>query len=100
MGEIVDIHVPHQLGKVQARERIAGGVDKLSEFIPGGNVTEEKWVGDALHMTIEAMGQRVRAVLDVRETEVYGEFDLPPMLAMFANAIKGKLQKEAPKMLE
>ena len=38
--------------------------------------------------------------MHVREEEVYALFDLPPMLAMFANKIKAKLQKEAPKMLE
>tara|TARA_R110001599_G_scaffold8428_1_gene40695 strand:+ start:775 stop:891 length:117 start_codon:yes stop_codon:yes gene_type:complete len=38
--------------------------------------------------------------MHVRDDEVCVIFDLPPMLAIFANKIKEKLMKEAPKMLE
>ena len=100
MGEPVTVSIPHQLGLSEAKSRIGNGIHTLGELIPGATMTDNHWEGDSMHCTIEALGQRVGCEMQVREDEVYGIFDLPPMLAMFANAIKEKLQKEAPKMLE
>ncbi|MGJ3628068.1 hypothetical protein AB5I41_15810 [Sphingomonas sp. MMS24-JH45] len=38
--------------------------------------------------------------LDVTDTNVHATFVLPAFLAMFAEPIRQKLQKEAPKLLE
>ena len=46
------------------------------------------------------MGQRVAAKLDVRAERVIATVDLPPFLALFADRIRAKLAKEAPKLLE
>jgi hypothetical protein len=46
------------------------------------------------------MGQTVASRLDLHEAHVHAEVDLPPFLALFANKIREKLQKEAPKLLE
>ena len=100
MGEPVTVNIPHEIGQAEAKNRIGNGIHTLSEYIPGSTLTDHHWEGDDMHCTIEALGQRVGCVMQVREDEVYGIFDLPPMLAMFANAIKAKLQKDAPKMLE
>lgn len=100
MGEPVTVNIPHKLGLAAAKSRIGGGIHKLGEVIPGATMSGERWEGDTLFFKLEAMGQRVNSEVQVREDEVYGIFDLPPMLAMFANKIKEKLRKEAPKMLE
>lgn len=100
MGQPVTVTIDHKLGLAEARQRIGNGVHTLSEFIPGATVTDHHWEGDTMHCTLEAMGQRIGGEMQVREDEVYAIFDLPPLLAMFANKIKEKLRKEAPKMLE
>src|SRR5690554_1930174 len=100
MGEPVTITIPHKLGLTEARSRIASGIHTLSEAVPGAVLTEHHWTGDTMHCTLEAVGQKIGGVMEVREDEVIVTFDLPPMLAMFANKIKEKLQKKAPKMLE
>jgi hypothetical protein len=46
------------------------------------------------------MGQRVASSLDVRDDRVIAMVDLPPFLALFADRIRAKLAKEAPKLLE
>jgi len=100
MGEPVTVNIPHKLGQAEAKSRIGTGIHTLGEVIPGAALSDHHWEGDNMHCTITAMGQTVGCEMQVRDDEVYGIFDLPPMLAMFANAIKEKLQKEAPKMLE
>ena len=100
MSQPIEVDIPHKLGREGARTRIAGGIGKLAGFVPGGAVTEHRWEGDVLHLTVEAMGQRIGSRIDVRETNVHATFDLPPFLAMFANKIRDKLKKDAPKLLE
>lgn len=100
MTDPIRIDIPHQLGREAARERIARGIGKLADLVPGGAVTEHQWDGDRLSFAVEAMGQRVVSRLDVLDTSVHAEFDLPPMLALFAGRIRDKLAREAPKLLE
>ena len=100
MGDPVTITIKHKLGLTEARRRIASGIHTLSDAVPGATLTEHHWEGDTIFCTLEALGPRIGGEMQVREDEVHAIFDLPPMLAMFANKIKEKLQKEAPKMLE
>jgi hypothetical protein len=96
----IEVDLPHKLGRDGARARMERGKDKLASFIPGGNVTEQRWEGDTLVFTVEGMGQRVGARLTVFDAHVHAAFDLPPFLAMFAGKIRDKLQKDGPKLLE
>ena len=96
----VHANIPHQLGKAEAKQRLENGMDKLSEMIPGGDVTSHHWEGDRLLFTATAMGQTIAAKCDVREDVVAVELDLPPMLAMFAGKIREKLERSGPKLLK
>ncbi|OWK33719.1 polyhydroxyalkanoic acid system family protein [Sphingomonas dokdonensis] len=96
----IEVDIPHQLGTAAAKERIGSSFGKLADFIPGGAVTEHRWEGDSLFFTVEGMGQRVAARLDVAAANVHASFELPAFLAMFSDKIRAKLQKEAPKLLE
>lgn len=100
MGTPVTVNIPHKLGLAAAKTRMGQGIHTLSESVPGATVTDHHWEGDTLHCTLEAMGQRIVGEMQVRESEVYAVFDLPPLLGMFANKLKEKLQKHAPRMLE
>lgn len=96
----IEIDLPHKLGRAGARARIESGMGRLASFVPGGTVTEQRWAGDTLHLAIEAMGQRVTSRLTVEEDKVHAVFELPPFLALFADQVRAKLQKDAPKLLE
>jgi hypothetical protein len=96
----IEVDIPHQLGTAAAKERIGSSFGKLADFIPGGAVSEHRWEGDSLFFTVEGMGQRVAARLDVAAANVHASFELPAFLAMFSDKIRAKLQKEAPKLLE
>lgn len=100
MAEPVIVDIPHKLGKEGARARLASGVGKIGSMIPGGGAVQERWEGDSLYFTVTAMGQSVASRLDLHHDRVHAEVDLPPFLALFANKIREKLLKEAPKLLE
>ena len=100
MSEPITVEIPHKLGREAARTRIAGGVGKLAGMFPGGAAVDHRWEGDTMHFTVAAMGQRIASRLSVAEDKVRAEIDLPPFLALFANRIREKLQRDAPKLLE
>ncbi len=100
MSAPITVDLPHQLGKAGARARMEAGAGKLTGFIPGGTVTEHRWEDDTMVVAIQAMGQRVGARMTVTETHVHAVFDLPPLLGMFAEKIKGKLERDGAGLLK
>lgn len=100
MSEPIVVEMPHKLGLAEARRRVDAGIGKLSGWFPGGAEVEHHWAADVLHFAVAAMGQRVASRLDVREDKVIATVDLPPLLALFAERIRAKLAKEAPRLLE
>ena len=100
MPEPIKVDIPHRLGREAARARLAGGVGKLAEMVPGGGKIDQRWEGDTLYFSVSAMGQTVACKLDVLDASVHAEVDLPPMLMLFAGKVKDKLLTVAPKLLK
>lgn len=99
MNQPISLDIPHKLGRDAAKQRLTGGFGKLTDYIPGSSVTEHRWDGDTLTFTLEAMGQRVGAKMDVFDDKVHAVFDLPPMLAMFAGKVRDQIAKGGQKLL-
>jgi putative polyhydroxyalkanoate system protein len=101
MQKPIQVDLPHQLGRDEARRRIANNIHKLKEHIPGGSAeVESAWQGDELDLAINALGQAVSAKIGVEETKVRVAVMLPGMLAMFAGPIEAMLQKKGNVLLE
>jgi putative polyhydroxyalkanoate system protein len=100
MTQPIEVDLPHNLGKDEARRRIANNVHKLEEHIPGGAAVQSGWTGDQLNLEVAAMGQQVTATIDVEDTKVKLRVLLPPMLGMFAGMIQAALQKKGDVLLE
>ncbi len=89
----MEVELPHQLGRAEARSRIAGNTHRLKDAIPGGMAeVHEAWDGDQLDLTVGAMGQEVKARIIVEETVVKCRIDLPGMLGMFKGAIENAMK--------
>jgi hypothetical protein len=94
MATPITITIPHQLGRAEARRRIEGGFAKLIHQMPGsGGAGSEHWEGDRLTFATGVMGQSIAGVIDVLETSVTMEIQLPGLLGMIAGAFKDRLQK-------
>jgi putative polyhydroxyalkanoate system protein len=100
MSQPIEVDLPHQLGKDEARRRIANNVHKLEQHVPGGAQVQSNWSGDRLNLDVAAMGQSVTATIDVMETKVRLKVVLPPMLGMFSGLIQGALQTKGSVLLE
>jgi len=100
MSQPIEVDLPHNLGKDEARRRIANNVHKLQDHIPGGAQVQTGWVGDQLNLDVAAMGQQVTATIDVEDTKVRLRVLLPPMLGMFSGMIQAALQKKGNVLLE
>ncbi|MDF7773805.1 polyhydroxyalkanoic acid system family protein [Sphingomonas sp. AOB5] len=100
MPEPIKVDIPHNLGREAAKARMAGGVGKLADMVPGGGTVNHRWEGDTLHFTVTALGQTVASRIEVFDNKVHAEVDLPPMLALFAGKVRDKLMQVAPKLLK
>ena len=100
MTQPIDIDLPHNLGKDEARRRIANNIHKLQEHIPGGATVQSGWNGDQLNLQVAAMAEAVNATIDVQETKVHLKVLLPGMLGMFSGLVQAALQKKGSLLLE
>ena len=100
MTQPIDVDLPHNLGKDEARRRIANNIHKLQEHIPGGAQVKSGWSGDQLNLQVAAMGEAVNATIDVMENKVHLKVLLPGMLGMFAGIVQATLQKKGSVLLE
>lgn len=99
----ISVTIPHQLGKEEARRRIAEGFGKLRTQMTGGLLGlvsfQEHWEGDRLHFEGGGLGQKITGRIDVLADSVQIQLDLPPLLAALADRITGKLKTEGQKLL-
>lgn len=100
MAEKLTVDLPHKLGAAEARRRIERGIGRLSDFVPGGAEVESRWSGERLDLRVTAMGQGISASIDVRETAVRIELDLPGALACFARPVEALLRRKGAELLE
>jgi putative polyhydroxyalkanoate system protein len=100
MTQPIEVDLPHNLGKDEARRRIANNIHKLEQHFPGGAQVQSGWIGDQLNLNVVAMGQAVTGTIDVQESKVHVKLELPPMLAMFSSMIQGALQAKGDVLLE
>jgi putative polyhydroxyalkanoic acid system protein len=97
----IDVSIPHRLGKDEAKLRLQGGAERLrSQF--GGQVAQvhETWTGHHADFAFSAMGQSITGRMDVEDAAIKLSVDVPWMLAMIADKIRGKIEQEGRKLLE
>ena len=100
MSQPIDVDLPHNLGKEEAKRRIGSNIHKLEQHIPGGAHVQSGWSGDQLTLQVSAMGEAVNANIDVQETKVHVKVLLPGILGMFSGLVQATLQKKGNVLLE
>jgi len=97
----MDIDIPHNLGKDEARRRIELGLPKLEQHIPGGGSLSANWPSDyALELTIHAMAQKIPVTLAIADDRLTGQVSVPVFLSMMSEQIAEFMKTSAQKMLE
>lgn len=101
MSKPLVVVIPHQLGRQGAKQRLESGIGQLkAKFGDQIASVTDAWTGDRLDLDVRAMGQTVTAALDVGETDVRVEVQLPWMLALIAEKAKGFIGREGTLLLE
>lgn len=100
MAQPLVVDLPHRLGAEEAQRRIAGGIDKLRDHLPGGAEVESSWAANRMNLKVRAMNQEVTAHIDVLDAVVRVELLLPAALSFFARPIAAMLRRKGTEMLE
>jgi hypothetical protein len=100
MATRIVVSIPHQLGRPEARRRIETGFANIVHVLPGGpGGYSERWDGDRLVFSLAAMGQTLAGVIDVLDTTVTMEIELPGVLGLIAGGLKDRLQNAGQRLL-
>ena len=100
MATPIRVSIPHQLGRDEARRRIERGFAKIVDVVPGSTGTcDEHWNGDRLTFRVTAIGQTATGVIDVQESAVLMEVELPGALGMLAGMLKDRIQIAGQRLL-
>jgi hypothetical protein len=101
MNKTLKISLPHHLPRHEAVRRLQDGFAGLrQQFAQNLAQIEDRWTGDHLDLKATAFGQSITARLDVRDTTVDVEIDLPWLFAVLAEKIKGQVEQAGRRLLE
>lgn len=101
MNKTLKMSLPHRLPRHEAVQRLRDGFSGLrQQFAQNLAQVEDRWTGDHVDLKATAFGQSITARLDVRDTVVDIEIDLPWLFAVLAEKIKGQVEQAGRKMLE
>ncbi len=103
MPRPVTVTLSHDLTKEEARKRLHEGFDKLKSQMTGGMMFKftEEWTNEAtLQFTAKGLGQNIFGQVDIFPQHVRIEVTLPNLLAVIAETITGKVEKEGRLLLE
>ena len=100
MPKTISINLPHNLPQPEVRTRIDSALAEARRLYPAyaGNL-QETWTGDRLDFSLSAMGQAVTGRIDALPGLLKVEIDLPLFLAMLADTIRARVEKEGRKLL-
>jgi hypothetical protein len=101
MSKSLIINIPHQLGALEAKRRLEGGLASLGQQVPGGlSDFRQRWDGDRLTFSASAVGQTISGAADVMADQVRLEILLPGLLGLMAGKLRGKIEQQGQLLLE
>jgi Putative polyhydroxyalkanoic acid system protein (PHA_gran_rgn) len=102
MSTPVTITIPHKLGRAEARSRVEACIGQFKDQMgkAGMGKIQHAWSEDKLGFHAQAFGQNITGRIDVRDSDLKIEVDLPGILGAFVDKISGKLKKEGTRLLE
>ena len=97
----MQVPIPHNLGREEARRRLRANGHKMADSFPAGMAqVETSWPSeDRMALSIQAMGQAVVGRIDIEDTQVVLNVDLPPALAFVEPLVAGAIKQSGQKML-
>ena len=96
------VPIPHQLGREEARRRLHARSDELAGMMPGGmaDVTITWPSEDRMDIAVRAMGKLINAAVEVGDSNVVVEVDLPLALKLLEPMVRGAVEANGRKLLK
>jgi Putative polyhydroxyalkanoic acid system protein (PHA_gran_rgn) len=93
--------IPHKLEKDEVRRRFQSRSHEIADQIPGGMAkVSTSWPSeDRMQLDVSALGQSLAGHIDIAESEVVFEFDLPPALSFVEPMIRKAVEAKGQKLL-
>lgn len=95
------ITIPHSLGAAEARRRIESRMSMLkTQYGRYIDDVVQLWQDDTLFVDVRSRGLKGTGKVEVGESEVTVEGELPLMARMFEGKIKSAVEREAEEILK
>jgi hypothetical protein len=92
MSRPVVIEIAHELGDAEAHRRLENGFSRIRDQLGTGMLAfEERWEGKRLHFSARTLGHSLVGRVDVKETNVRIELDLPWAFAALAERLRQRI---------
>lgn len=89
MSKALSVNISHTLGANDARRRIESGIVQFRNSLGSKlSLFEQSWTENHLDFKVGFMGQVCSGTLDVYETQVRLDVQLPGILGMFARKVQ------------
>jgi hypothetical protein len=95
------VTLPHDLPRDEVRRRMRAHASEISDFFPPGlaSVTTGWPSEDRMDITAEVMGMTIPGGVEVRDSEVVIEMDLPMLLSVMRGPLEAAVKKEGGRLL-
>ena len=101
MAKPIVVTLPHALGAAEAQRRLQAGLARLErEFQSVVTSSTTVWTANHAELAVGAMGQHVRAGIDVFDDVVRVEVQLPWILSRLQNRVADFLERHGHKALQ
>ena len=97
----MEVAIPHALGRDEARRRLRDNSHKMADAIPGGMAQiSTGWPSDdRMTLDIAAMGQALVGHIDIADSQVVLNIDLPPALGFLQPIVEGAIRQQGQQLL-
>jgi len=95
------VAIPHNLGREEARRRLRERGHEVAGQVSGGlaRVTTG-WQGeDRMTITVEALGQEMGGLVEIEDSQVVFEVELPGALSFVEPMMAGAIRQQGQKLL-
>jgi hypothetical protein len=95
------VKLPHDLPREEVRRRMRAHADEIAGFFPPGlaKVTTSWSSDDRMDITAEVVGYTIAGGVDVGDSEVVIEMDLPLILDLMRGPLEAAVKKEGQRLL-
>ena len=95
------VPLPHDLTKEEFRRRMRAHSGEIADFFPAGlaEVTTDWPHEDRMSITARVVGHTIPGGVEVRDTEVVIEMDLPLILALMRGPLEAAVKQEGRRLL-